>query len=77
MKKTRAKRRHQRVSAMKRKANIWATLYGEAHAIPGMLAKGKVHCSCWMCSRKSKVHGLSHSDLKALARDVQKLREQQ
>jgi len=28
---------------------------------PGYFAKGKVHCSCWMCSQKTKKDGLPHS----------------
>ena len=30
------------------------------------LVKGKIHCSCWMCSSKTKVHGYSVSDLRKL-----------
>lgn len=26
------------------------------------LAKGKIHCSCPMCSSKTKTHGWKHSD---------------
>ena len=26
---------------------------GWTHGKPGRLSKGKIHCSCWMCRRKS------------------------
>jgi hypothetical protein len=28
----------------------------------GRYSKGKIHCSCWMCGSKTKVHGLSLTD---------------
>ena len=30
----------------------------------GSLRKGKIHCSCPLCSKKTKYRGLSHSDLR-------------
>lgn len=34
----------------------------------GMLDKGKIHCSCWMCATKSKTLGRPHSELKRAPR---------
>ena len=36
---------------------------GYTRGEPGRLAKGKIHCSCWMCRKKS-YDSLSHQDLK-------------
>lgn len=36
--------------------------YGLAHY--GYLRKGKIHCSCWLCSQKTKIRGYSASDLR-------------
>lgn len=33
---------------------------------PGRLDKGKTHCSCWMCSAKTGIHGYSISDIRKL-----------
>ena len=32
------------------------------------LVKGKIHCSCPMCSSKTKKDGYSHSDLKKITK---------
>ena len=32
----------------------------------GELNKGKIHCSCWMCSGKTSVHGYKISDIRKL-----------
>lgn len=34
----------------------------------GELDKGKIHCSCWMCSGKTAVHGWKPRDLRELER---------
>lgn len=34
----------------------------------GQLSKGKIHCSCWMCSSKTAVHGYKHRDLREIER---------
>ena len=51
--------RKQRMRAIRRKENILRQLGGEAfvsawaHGAVGRFSKGKIHCSCWMCRRKS------------------------
>ena len=51
--------RKQRKRAIHRKETILRRLGGEAyvcawaHGAPGRFSKGKIHCSCWMCRRKS------------------------
>lgn len=72
---TRAQRRHKRASVINRKAKIERSIYGKELFIRGTLAKGKIHCSCWMCSSKTRVHSMKHADLKAFGRDLHKLRE--
>ena len=53
--------RKQRMRAIHRKETILRQLGGEefvsawAHGAAGRLSKGKIHCSCWMCRRKSYV----------------------
>ena len=59
MKKTRADRRSQRERIINRKTNILRQFGGEKYIFAwsrgktGRFAKGKIHCSCWMCRRKS------------------------
>ena len=59
MYRTREYRRFQRRRAIHHKQMIlrdYWKLHGESFWTPvriGMLAKGKVHCSCWMCRSKS------------------------
>ena len=36
----------------------------------GMLNKGKIHCSCPMCSIKTKRNGWKHSDLIKIQKEV-------
>ena len=51
--------RKQRMHAIHRKEKILRQLGGEEnvlaweHGAAGRLSKGKIHCSCWMCRRKS------------------------
>ena len=51
--------RKQRKRAIHRKEELLRKIGGEeyVHAwtrgAPGRLAKGKIHCSCWMCRTKS------------------------
>lgn len=52
---TRAYYRDVRNKAIARKLRISAN-YWHVKA-PGVLSKGKIHCSCWMCSEKSKYLG--------------------
>lgn len=72
---TRSERRHKRAAVINRKARIARGLYGDDIWVKGKLAKGKIHCSCWMCSSKTNVHGMKHADLKAYGRDMAKLLE--
>lgn len=57
---SRAYYRHQRNRAIQRKAKI-AEHNGWYVPSNGYFAKGKVHCSCWMCSQKTKKDGFPHS----------------
>lgn len=34
----------------------------------GELDKGKIHCSCWLCSGKTSVHGWKPRDLREIQR---------
>ncbi|PLS15070.1 hypothetical protein CVD28_24770 [Bacillus sp. M6-12] len=68
MKRNRGYYREQRERAIKRKYQIQKKRFGakEANEIyeerrKGQLAKGKIHCSCPMCRRKS-YDELSHKD---------------
>ncbi|MBR6430959.1 MAG: hypothetical protein IKS27_07070 [Oscillospiraceae bacterium] len=51
--------RKQRKRAIHRKEGILRRIGGEeyvqawAHGSTGRFAKGKIHCSCWMCRSKS------------------------
>ena len=51
--------RKQRKRAIHRKERILRQLGGEenvrawSHGATGRLPKGKIHCSCWMCRKKS------------------------
>ncbi|MEK7014835.1 hypothetical protein [Bacillus sp. FSL R9-9410] len=49
---TRAYTRHQRQRTMRRKMNIAKHAWGYTPEIVGIFAKGKVHCSCGMCTTK-------------------------
>lgn len=73
--------RYQRNRAINRKFNILKNTWGskEAESIyggkkKGSLSKGKIHCSCWMCRKKSNIE-LSHSDKKKLISYKQALDE--
>lgn len=46
--------RHHRERCIKRKKKIIRDLNDYWHYThEGVLSKGKIHCSCWMCRRKS------------------------
>jgi hypothetical protein len=54
---TRDYRRFQRNRTVNRKRGILNRLHGIEHSyvawrVSGKFAKGKIHCSCWMCSYK-------------------------
>ena len=59
MSRTRAWTRFQRRRAIGRKIGFLRRNYGEyevecwTRGKPGALSKGKIHCSCWMCRKKS------------------------
>ena len=69
MNKSRDYYRYQRKRAILHKYNILRGLWGTEEAdkmyVKGYLSKGKIHCSCWMCRRKS-YDELSHRDKKKL-----------
>lgn len=53
------------VKAHKKEA-IWGFHHSSAPAIFGKLRDGKVHCSCFLCSPKTKTHGFKPSDLRKI-----------
>lgn len=63
----RAYYRHHRKRVIQRKAKI-AKQTGWRSRFPGYFAKGKVHCSCQMCSQKTNTDGFPHSQLIQLER---------
>lgn len=64
---SRAYNRHHRKRVIQRKLNI-AKHIGWHPRFNGYFAKGKIHCSCWMCSQKTKTDGLPHSQIIQLER---------
>lgn len=69
MKRGLAYRRHQRERVIRRKKridkanNISLRLYAHPwYADDNRYNKGKIHCSCWMCSNKTNARGVSISD---------------
>ncbi|NGP46238.1 hypothetical protein G4V62_15225 [Bacillaceae bacterium SIJ1] len=68
----RAYYQHHRWRVMKRKSKLvrqlqWHVKYA------GMLSKGKIHCSCWMCSQKTKKDGPPHADHRRIKRMLDQL----
>ncbi|MFJ7935800.1 hypothetical protein [Sporosarcina sp. NPDC096371] len=59
--------RHHRNRVIQRKLKIARRLGWHVQDI-GRFAKGKVHCSCWMCSQKTKRDGYPHSQVIQLER---------
>jgi len=80
MRKNRAYRRSQRERVINRKIHILRQFGGEKYIFAwcrgkkGRFAKGKIHCSCWMCRSKS-YDGLSHADRRKLLATRQQLNE--
>lgn len=78
MPRDRAYYRRQRRRAIARKLGILKRLGGAenvenwAGSSPGRLAKGKIHCSCWMCRTKS-YDRLSKPDLNRRLDGLQQL----
>ena len=74
MRRTRAERRHNDWTKIRKKANIikhvlwdgeeWYNNYWESQE--HRLSKGKVHCSCPLCRAKTRIEGYKISDLKKL-----------
>ncbi|WP_341300455.1 hypothetical protein MHB44_19150 [Lysinibacillus sp. FSL H8-0500] len=62
----RAYYRHHRRRVIQRKLKI-AKSYDWQFRYAGQLAKGKIHCSCWMCTQKTKRDGFPHGQIKKLA----------
>ncbi|GIP33513.1 hypothetical protein J2TS4_27230 [Paenibacillus sp. J2TS4] len=66
-KRSRAYYRHHRRRVIQRKNKIAKQLgWNERYA--GKFAKGKVHCSCYYCRKKTKYLGLPKSDLVRMQR---------
>ncbi|MBD8069623.1 hypothetical protein [Bacillus sp. PS06] len=57
---SRAYYRHHRKRVIQRKSKIVKQL-GWQPVLTGYFAKGKIHCSCWMCSQKTNKDGFPHS----------------
>lgn len=81
MKRVNGYHRYQKNRAINRKFNIVKRTWGSEDAEnfyggkrKGQLAKGKIHCSCPMCSRKSYME-LKHSDMKKLIAYYQALND--
>ena len=56
--------RHHRRRVIQRKLKI--AEHGWHVRFPGQFAKGKVHCSCWMCTQKTNKDGFPHSQIRQL-----------
>lgn len=61
----RAYSRFQRIRIIIKKKKL-AKMNGFTYRSDGYLAKGKIHCSCWMCSVKTKRDGFPHAQIKKL-----------
>ena len=59
--------RHHRNRVIQRKIKI-AKQIGWHSRFTGYFAKGKIHCSCWMCSDKTNKDGFPHSQIIQLER---------
>ncbi|WP_226001842.1 hypothetical protein [Paenibacillus sp. BJ-4] len=58
--------RHHRKRVIQRKKRLSAHR-GWVVKFDGVFSKGKIHCSCWMCSRKTKRLGYPKSELSRIA----------
>ena len=57
--------RHHRKRVIEKKKKFVKQFYdGFYYEVEGKYSKGKIHCSCHMCSGKTKVRGLSISDMR-------------
>ena len=57
--------RHHRERAIQRKKGIARRYWHYNH--DGQYSKGKIHCSCRMCSSKTNTDGWAMSDMRRLA----------
>ncbi|MEJ3719537.1 hypothetical protein WGM54_16115 [Paenibacillus polymyxa] len=58
--------RHHRKRVIRRKKRLSAQ-WGWVVKFDGTFSKGKIHCSCWMCSQKTKRLGYPKSELARIA----------
>lgn len=72
---SRAYARHQRQRVIQRKTKIAIKKYDWIPDKPGRYAKGKVHCSCYWCSDKTRSHGYPHSNVMQFLRMDQQVRD--
>jgi len=80
LKRNRAYYRWQRNRIIRKKIGMLKR-YGGAESVMawtggqyGRLSKGKIHCSCWMCRRKSYDY-ISHRDKSLLISSLQQLQD--
>ena len=76
MKRSRGYYRMQRRRTIKRKLSIVKSIWTEdsyRHAVQqqGKYNKGKIHCSCWMCSQKSSVEPTARDKREAVRAEQQ------
>jgi hypothetical protein len=80
MKKSRVYRRSQRERVINKKVHLLRQIGGERNVFAwsrgnvGRFAKGKIHCSCWMCRSKS-YDTPSHADERKLLAAMQQMEE--
>ena len=81
MKKTRTLRRAQRTRIITKKVCMLRKYGGEEYVFAwtrgdvGRLAKSKIHCSCWMCRKKS-YDAISRTDKRRLISARQQLKDE-
>ena len=65
----RARHINRKVRIIKEQNDYWHYKY------KGELSKGKIHCSCWLCSGKYSVHGPKFRDMRELSRCEEEIKE--
>ncbi|MCQ6560984.1 hypothetical protein [Paenibacillus mendelii] len=74
----RAYYRHHRNRVITRKRNIMKQFHWRLPEDQmGRLAKGKIHCSCWLCSKKSHRLGFPKSEMAQIEDQNQQLEDMQ
>jgi len=68
MNKTKAEYRHHRKRVIARKKEFIKKSGFWHYKFEGQLGKGKIHCSCRMCSGKTKYRGASLADRRKIDR---------